>query len=211
MFPAQRIALTAGFTCQLFAIRRAAGVHTLPSVFKHHGSAAAATLAITDSPLVRLVSAMAVASATVLLLAFRGIGLKVEQTKLLLSNPNSSACLPPSSTLPLTPLKQLMMIPHFGASPQEVAEAARDKESQLSRTPESPARCMRFRHQWHDCQDARHEQVAAEDLTTRVPSDPPASYRGGIAGSSDARKDWQPPQRRSLSVSSHAGSSGLPS
>jgi hypothetical protein len=60
-----------------------------------------------------------------------------------MSNPNSSVCSPPLSTLPSstlpTLLTQLMMMAHFEASPQEVANAAREKESQLLGTRESPA------------------------------------------------------------------------
>jgi len=49
MLPARMIASTAGFTCRLFAIQQAAGVRTVPSVFKDHGSAAAATPTIIES------------------------------------------------------------------------------------------------------------------------------------------------------------------
>ena len=45
MLPVQRIAWTAGFTCQLFVFRRAVGVRKVPSAFKIHGSATGATLA----------------------------------------------------------------------------------------------------------------------------------------------------------------------
>ena len=63
MLPARRIALTAGFTCQLFALRRADGMRTMPSAFKIDGSAAAATFAIIESPSV--IAAMATALSAV--------------------------------------------------------------------------------------------------------------------------------------------------
>ena len=62
MLPALMMASTAGFTCQLFAIRCAAGVRTVPSAFKDHGSAAAATLAISESPSVMAATATALSA-----------------------------------------------------------------------------------------------------------------------------------------------------
>ena len=50
MLPARSITMMAGFTCQLFAIPRAGSMHTLPLVFKDHGSAAVAMPAIIKSP-----------------------------------------------------------------------------------------------------------------------------------------------------------------
>ena len=57
MLPARRIASTTGFTCRLFAFRRTDGVRTMPILFKDHGSAAAATSAISESPLVMAATA----------------------------------------------------------------------------------------------------------------------------------------------------------
>ena len=65
-----------------------------------------------------------------------GIGLKVKQTKLLTSGVGTIPNLPLS---PPTSSTKLTMIPHFGVSQKEVAKAAREKESQLSHTCDSPA------------------------------------------------------------------------
>ena len=54
-----RITSTAGFTCRLFAFWCAAGMRTVLSALKDHGSAAAVTLVIIKSPSVTAAMAAA--------------------------------------------------------------------------------------------------------------------------------------------------------
>ena len=68
----------AGFTCQLFAFRRAAGVRMVPSVFKDHGSAAAAKLAKIESLSVTAAAAAAVATVVAAAVA-AALGLKLRK------------------------------------------------------------------------------------------------------------------------------------
>ena len=70
-----------------------------------------------------------------------GIGLEVEETKFLFLKVRA---------IPYLPLvhrrHQQRRNQRFGASQKEVADAAREKESQSSRTRKSPARRLRLRH-----------------------------------------------------------------
>ena len=54
-----RITSTAGFTCRLFAFWCTAGVRTVLSALKDHGSAAAVMLGIIESPSVMAATAAA--------------------------------------------------------------------------------------------------------------------------------------------------------
>ena len=78
MLLALTMASTSGFTCRLFAIRRAVGMCTVPLAFKDHGSAAVATLAIIESPPVMAAMAAAlsaVATAMVSAVAAKAVAL----------------------------------------------------------------------------------------------------------------------------------------